>query len=462
MKSSRAEIQRRVHGVPEIRFDEQRMTSFSGLVIFQLLFKRLDLKARLRSCFGAVDRARSFGLATVVLQLVVQVLLGFKRLRDRDYFATDPLVCRVLGVSQLPDVGTISRTLATATRACFDKLRALLRQLVLERLAKLGLATVTLDFDGSVQSTRRHAEGSAIGYNKLRKGARSYYPLFCTVSQTGQFLDMHHRPGNVHDSRDADAFVTEKIADVRCVLPDTRIECRLDSAFFSEAMLAMLEALAVEYAVSVPFERFPALRARIMRRTSGWQRIDDEHSFVELDWRPKSWPESDVRRFIAIRTRRPGRIKGPLQLDLFVPRDHEYEYKVLVTNKDVRPGSALLFHNGRGNQEAVLGEGKHWAALDYVPCRRLVANQIYSASALLAHNLGRELQMSTDAPRSGRALPNRAAIFHFLSLGTIRQLLLRRAGALTRPAGTLTLTVAAAGVARRGIERFVRRLQRAA
>jgi hypothetical protein len=53
-----------------------------------------------------------------------------------------------------------------------------------------------MDFDGSVLSTKGHAEGSAIGFNKRKKGARSYYPLFCTVAQTGQFFDMHHRPGN--------------------------------------------------------------------------------------------------------------------------------------------------------------------------------------------------------------------------------------------------------------------------
>ena len=30
----------------------------------------------------------------------------------------------------------------------------------------LSPARVTLDFDGSVQSTKRHAEGTAVGYNK--------------------------------------------------------------------------------------------------------------------------------------------------------------------------------------------------------------------------------------------------------------------------------------------------------
>ena len=57
-------------------------------------------------------------------------------------------------------------------------------------MAAEGLSRVTLDFDGSVQSTGRHAEGTAVGFNKQKKGARSYYPLFCTVAQTAQVLDL--------------------------------------------------------------------------------------------------------------------------------------------------------------------------------------------------------------------------------------------------------------------------------
>jgi hypothetical protein len=38
----------------------------------------------------------------------------------------------------------------------------------------LQLPRVTLDFDGSVQSTTRWAEGTAVGFNKKKKGARSY------------------------------------------------------------------------------------------------------------------------------------------------------------------------------------------------------------------------------------------------------------------------------------------------
>ena len=54
-----------------------------------------------------------------------------------------------------------------------------------------------------------------MGYNKENKGARSYYPLFCTIAQTGQVLDVLHRSGNVHDSKGALEFVTACVQTVR-------------------------------------------------------------------------------------------------------------------------------------------------------------------------------------------------------------------------------------------------------
>ena len=124
-----------------------------------------------------------------MLLMVVHLLLGFRRLRDIDYYKDDPLVKRILGLNKLPDVATISRALGDADERSVTKARELLRTLVLERLQKLNSARITLDFDGSVLSTSRHAEGTAVGFNKKKKGARSYYPLFCTVAQTGQVFD---------------------------------------------------------------------------------------------------------------------------------------------------------------------------------------------------------------------------------------------------------------------------------
>ena len=115
------------------------------------------------------------------------------------------------------------------------------RTLVLQRLEHQRLARVTLDFDGSVISNGRYAEGTAIGYNDKKKGTRSYYPLFCTVAQSGQVLDAYHRPGNVHDSNGSLVFIGACVAAVRAQLPGVIVESRKDSAFFSSETVAFME-----------------------------------------------------------------------------------------------------------------------------------------------------------------------------------------------------------------------------
>ena len=226
MKFSKSAIHRKTHSIPEIHFEDQKLTSFAGLVLFQPLFNRLGLKQQLSDCFRHLKVSPIFGHGPVVLILIVHLLLGYRRLQDLRYYHDDPMVRRVLGLSRLPDVATISRTLAGTDLRGVDHLRKLNRQLITDRLHRLGLARVTLDFDGSVIATGRFAEGTAVGFNRKKKGQRSYSPLFCTLAQTGQVLDVWHRPGNVHDSNGAQAFIEGCIHEVRAVLPGCVIEVR--------------------------------------------------------------------------------------------------------------------------------------------------------------------------------------------------------------------------------------------
>ncbi|MGH8602799.1 MAG: transposase [Gammaproteobacteria bacterium] len=207
MKCSRAEIHCKTHSLPVLRFEDSQLTSYSGLILIQELFVRLGLKERLRRCFSHLTVGPIFGYPTLVLCLVVHLLLGYRQLRDIRYYADDPLVRRTLGLRRLPDVATLSRGLAGADQESVTRLQGLLREGVLARLVALKLSRVTLDFDGSVIGTGRWAEGTAVGFNRKKKGQRSYYPLFCTVAQTGQVLDVLHRSGNVHDSHGARDFI---------------------------------------------------------------------------------------------------------------------------------------------------------------------------------------------------------------------------------------------------------------
>ena len=74
-------------------------------------------------------------------------------------------------------------------------------------------------------------------------------------------------PGNIKFSEELTGTKEEllRVADRRRE-PLARLEVRMDSAFFSDAMVQCLEKLGVEYTISVPFERFVLLKERIEKR----------------------------------------------------------------------------------------------------------------------------------------------------------------------------------------------------
>jgi hypothetical protein len=439
MKPSRSTIRRKTHALPSLRFEDQQLTSFAGLVIFQRLFEHLQLKDRLRGCFRHLGVSPIFGHANIVLLLIVHMLLGYRELRHLRYYQNDPLVCRLLGLKHLPDVATVSRTLATTDSKSVHDLQALLRSMVLDRVQALELRRLTLDFDGSVIGTSRCAEGTAVGFNKKKKGQRSYYPLFCTVAQTGQVFDVLHRSGNVHDSNGAQAFILRCIEQVRSVLPGIAVEVRMDSAFFSDAIVGALDEAGIEYTISVPFERFSQLKGQIEQRCR-WYQLNAQCDYFETDWKPKSWKRR--HRFIFVRQRAKVQQKEPVQLDLFTPYEYGFTFKVVLTNKRLSAARAVAFHNGRGSQEGIFGELKSQNQMDYVPTRTWSGNQVYMLAAILAHNLSRELQMLVRVPERSTQ-QKRPALWEFEQLDTLRRRIIQRAGRLIRPKGNLTLSMAA-------------------
>ena len=458
MKSSKAQIQAKFHKIPTIRFEDQRLTSFSGLVIFQALFVRMNLKERLRRCFAHVKVSPIFGRHVVVMLLMVHLLLGFRRLREIDYYRDDPLVLRLLGLRKLPDISTISRALSQMETEGVDKLRALSLSVVVEGLQREQFARLTLDFDGSVLSTKAHAEGTAVGFNRRKRGARSYYPLFCTVAQTGQFFDVHHRPGNVHDSNGAADFMMRSFEKARSELPHTRFESRIDAAFFNKEICDVFDANKVQFTGTVPFERFAELKEMIEMRKR-WRIIDRQWSYFEARWKPKAW---DTKyRFIFTRRKVKSQYKDPLQLDLFEPREFGYQYKVIVTNKTNLAKSVVLFHNGRSSQEALFGEAKNDSGLNVIPTRRLAGNQVFTLCAMMAHNLAREIQMLANPPIL-RARPKRTAAWRFYTLDRLRHRFIQRAGRLIRPQRQLTLTMSANPAVRKDLLCFLEAVQKAA
>ena len=80
MKCSRRSIRRKAHAAPNIKFEQQQLTSFAGLVLWQQFLAAIDFTASLARCFRHVRVGKVYGRATVFLQLIVHLLLGYRDL----------------------------------------------------------------------------------------------------------------------------------------------------------------------------------------------------------------------------------------------------------------------------------------------------------------------------------------------------------------------------------------------
>lgn len=460
MRVSRKDTTSATHAIPEIRFEEQELTSFGGLVMLQALLQQMDIRSRLRDAVRHLPSSGGYCASRIVLIMVVHLFLGWRRLRDLDYYRNDPLVKHVVGLDRMPNVSTLSRRLTEFDDLSIENLRALLRGVVAERAIAASPGRLTLDFDGSVISTKaRGIEGTAVGYNTKSKGSRSYYPLFAVMAQTGQAFDVLHRAGNCHDSRGALEFILGCEQDLRQAGFRGVLEVRLDGAHYSDATCVGLHEAGLEFSVSVPFARLPRLKQVVETRVL-WHRIDDEWSYFNWAWRPSAnsrcfFPCVIFRRRVA----KPR--KGPIQLDLFVPIERDYEFKVVMTNKRLSSGSLLRFHNGRGSQEGVFAEIKSQLGLGYLPSRRQIGNEVYLLSNLIAHALGRELQMRS-MPRRSNNTATRACLWALERIGTLRNRLVKRAARIIHPQGRFVLSFASCPDADRDLRHTLGALRNAA
>jgi hypothetical protein len=80
MKSSKVGLHRKTQRIPEIRFEDQHLISFAGLILFQSLFTRIGLK-KLSNCFRPLQVNPVYGHGLTVMLLIVHLLLGFRQLK---------------------------------------------------------------------------------------------------------------------------------------------------------------------------------------------------------------------------------------------------------------------------------------------------------------------------------------------------------------------------------------------
>jgi hypothetical protein len=410
-----------------IEFVPQQLTSYGGLELFSRYFRKLAVVARLRRALAAIPS--DYGSARLALLVLALFYVGARRLEHLRYLSGDPLIARFCGLARIPTARTMSNWLKQFTQATLAPLVALNHDVVVETLAACRLPRLTIDVDGTVVCTGAQVQWAFRGFNPHHRKHLSYYPLLAHVAQTGHILRVKNRPGNVHDSKQAVAFVRELVDSVRAGLGRAiPLEFRMDAAFFQRDILRLLHGRGCGYAIKVGYWSWLPLKQLAADRRD-WTPLAPGVSGFDHRLTIPQWG-LDVRVMI-YRKHVQHESRKNFQLDLFTPDDGHFEYYAVATNMTLGLPALFAFVCGRGAQEKTLAELKGEFALDVVPTNHYGANSAWQQLSVLAHNLFRNFQLDTGAepkPRSRK----RTYAYLLQSIRTFRFLVIARAGRLTR------------------------------
>jgi len=441
-----------VKGDLSIEFVPQRLTSYGGLELARRYVRRLAIVARLRAALAVIPS--DYGSARLALLVIGLFYVGARRLEHLQYLVGDPLVARFCGLARLPTARTMSNWLKQFSQATLTPLVQLNHDLVVETLGAWRLPRLTIDVDGTVVCTGAQVQWAFRGFNPHHRKHLSYYPLLAHVAQTGHILRLKNRPGNVHDSKQAVAFVRELIDSVRAGLGRALpLEFRMDAAFFQREILRVLAARRCAYAIKVGYWSWLPLKQLAAQRRD-WTPLAPGVTGFEHRLTIPQWDVAVRVMIYRKHVRHPSRKN--FQLDLFTPDDGHFEYYAVATNMTLALPALFAFVCGRGAQEKTIAELKGEFALDVVPTNHYGANSAWQQLSVLAHNLIRSFQLDTGAEPKRRSR-KRTYAFLFRSMRTLRFLVIARAGRIVRIGGRTRLRLAQ----NPGVQQLYERLEHA-
>ena len=436
MRRRKADLRRRVNGKLRIEFTETRLTSYAGLELIHRYLQKIQLNRSLHRRLASPALMGDFGVVPMVRLLLGLLIVGGRRLWHVGFLQSDPLLQRFCSLSRLPSTPTLSRWLQRFTEPLVERLRHLNAEIIARVVLTLPIRTLTCDVDGTVLSTGLTVERAFRGYNPHHRKVPSYYPISAYLAETGHFLRIKNRSGNVHDGKASIAFLRDIFRQIVETLGSGyRLIFRMDGAFFTEAVLRLMESKKAGYAIKVPFWKWLDLQGWIAVRKR-WQRVDGEVGAFERTLDLEPW---GVRiRVVIYRKKVHHRTRRNYQLDLFDPDNGTWEYSAVATNLTYDPKRLWNFMAGRGAHEKAIGQLKSGLAFDTIPTHHYGANSAWQQIVVLAHNLLTNFQIETGVPRRSRS-QKKTALHVLKSAQTLRFQIVHRAGQILRPQGATVL-----------------------
>ena len=415
-----------------VEFVRQDMTSFAGLTLIHHYLRLYGIHRRLCQAMKSYGFKGDYHVGHILFMLLILLLIGAERIQHMEYINSDPLFRRLIRLTRIPHRTQVSRTLKQFTSDSLKALVELNSQFVIEKLNELGLRQITIDLDGTVISTRGNPTWALKGYNPIKRGAKSYFPLTAHIGETGHFISIINRPGNVHDSNRALALIKM----LRKQLTGFILRFRADSAFCDPKVINYLLSRHIGFAIKAPFWKLLNLKNAAQQRKK-WYRINKQWSYF---WLKQPLDSVEGEHYAMILRKKLKSPKKNFQLDLFNPNNGVYEYSAVVTHsKHWSAEDLLLFTSGRSGQENSIGQLKNDFAFDHIPTNTYQANSAFMQISQMAYNLSISMQHSMGLVKKRKQHQKHTRLYRSMEWKTFKFLILNRAGRISWSAGKKVL-----------------------
>ena len=317
VRRKKADLHARVNDNLKMEFTGEGLTSYAGLELLMRYLRNVDWNRQLRRHLGGVGFGGDFGVVSLCRVLLGLLWVGGRRLRHLDFLKGDPLLQRFCGLTDLPTPRSMSTFLRRFTDKGLNALKALNADVVAHKINLLCARKLTIDVDGTVLCTGKRVGGARRGYNPHHRKVPSYYPITAYLADSGHFLGVHNRPGNVNDGSASIGFLKDVFSQIKETLGHAyTLRFRMDGDFFKEDLVNTLIKNKASYAIKVPFWKGLCLQHKI-RQCSNWQRIEKGVDGFTSTLTVKKWKRT--LNIAIFRKRVMHQTRKNYQLDLLIP-----------------------------------------------------------------------------------------------------------------------------------------------
>lgn len=428
-----------IHG---IETTSDRLTGRAGLTFFSRYLRCIGIFPHLNRLFGSLRKNRK---GQPVVEVFKQVFCFFldgssRHLVSFDALKSDPGYAGAVetGRDQLLSSHAVKRFFCSFWPYRIWLFRHLLHQLFLwrvhieqPRVIVLGMDSMVLDNDEAC-----FREGVSPTYKRIK----GFHPLQVTWERF--VIDAVFRGGRKHSNHSdtAEKTIRHLVRKIRSrYRPDVPIVFRIDSGFFDQKLMEVLEELQVGYIVAGKL--YEDIRHYVSRLLpSAWQSHHNQHQqwqYVELGDRRGNWKRfrralfchplyEDTQRLLEFA--RPDQILYT-NLGCGTPLDEQFREAGL--DHWLRADAVISGYHDRGRDELVHRALKDFAS-ETLPFRRFLANAAFYYTMLVAFFLYECFKQ--DVCRSVVSVSCYAT--------TLRRRVIDVAGKIVRHAGRILLKVA--------------------